>query len=846
MRWVLAGICILAAGVVLSFCFFAIRNVDESTDQLRTLYMQLQPRYQKIQTLCNLINKMQNTYRKMYNNPDGMFDQRWTLLKGYMQDCRLQLDALIADQTEDAALLEEVKLAVCTLQQQIHAELERGNVYLLDGQNHISSLNDNLMKKLEALERESSLAIDKALESNAHYAKQNINNNMGLVLIMSVLMVFIVGLMAFLFWNTAKCSYQDGLIRRMAMSSIDEGFFVVNPQQEKVEYISERVETILGVPSSVDHRGYLQWREYCRASAIENTDIEKLLAAHEEESAELDVSAGEEGRWIGLHFYPLTWPSGQMRYVVKVADQTRRHIDREKLADTLRDAIAATKQTAEQLSSLCHEVRTPLNGVLAFARQAKRCSGQPEKQLQAISNIESSADYLLRLTKEMLLSEKIRQGDMELVKEEFLPGALIRDVANLMVVQVKAKDQKLIVNVNGISGYCAWGDPLRCQQILFNLLSNAVKFAPAGGIIQLTAELTPTQDGNLHFAFSVQDNGIGMSESFLEKLFLPFTQEGDAYTQAQGTGLGMSITKTLVEQMGGSISVESKLGEGTTFYVELHLALGALVPIPQLGVSPRVLLLDDDVLRAGHTLRKLIVMGAAATGVGAQEQLQVELSQRRYDVCILCGRACQSPQRVIELLHEQDVKAVYVPQAWAQELEGADAYLDSALLYADVYAALCKVLGIKGEQAPAEKITQDMVGRHILVADDNAASRDILCDLLALRGAAAQGMPDGTKLLEAYCRSEQDEIDAVLLDLHMPGELSSWQTALAIRASHRRDARRLPIIGVTAGASQEECARAMRSGMNACVIKPVEMKELCKLLMDLWNEGEEDGRKICG
>ena len=525
--------------------------------------------------------------------------------------------------------------------------------------------------------------------------------------------------------------------------------------------------------------------------------------------------------------------------------------------------LAQSKETAEQafqiaeeanrakssfLSNMSHDIRTPMNAIVGFAALMARDVENADKVRDYTRKITASSQHLLGLINDILDISKIEAGKTTLNLSDENMVDLIENIDAIIRPQMKAKGHTFEVHNRELRHEQVVMDKLRLNQILLNLLSNAVKYTPDGGRVSFIVQELPQFTKQLaHFRFIVSDNGYGMSQEYLQNIFQAFTREEDSVTnKIQGTGLGMAITKNLLDLMGGKISVESEKGKGSTFTVDLELQISQQEMDQSFwekhGIS-RILVVDDE-----EEICRNVQSTMEGTGVEVEYSLDGEAALgmvkasgqegRMYDIVLLDWEmpgigGVETAQRIrketdgntpILILTGYDVAEA------EEEDAGVDAFLSKPFFLTSFRQKVDSVVnsGSKGtaqEDAGAEQSI--LCGMHILVAEDNEINAEILGELLDIAGASCHFCENGKLVAEAFEKSDPGQYQLVLMDVQMP-VMNGYEATRAIRELSHPTALSIPIIAMTANAFAEDIRDALEAGMNAHVAKPVDMGVLEK------------------
>ena len=511
------------------------------------------------------------------------------------------------------------------------------------------------------------------------------------------------------------------------------------------------------------------------------------------------------------------------------------------------EAQRANQAKSEFLSNMSHDIRTPLNAIVGMTGIAAANLDDPDRVQDCLRKIHLSSRHLLGLINDVLDMSKIESGRLTL---NIAPVSLRETMEALVsIVQplVKAKRQNFDVVIRDITAERVLCDDVRLNQVLLNLLSNAVKFTPEAGRITVTLYQQPSPAGadRVCCHFLVQDTGIGMSEEFQRHIFDSFAREDNARVQKiEGTGLGMAITKYIVDAMQGKIQVDSRQGEGSTFHVTLDLACAGGEET-DLQLPPwRVLVVDDNEDLRQSALQELDSLGvraqAADSGPAAIEMAVARAAEGQgYQAVLLDWKmpgmdGIETARRLRDALGDQ-LPLLLVSAYDGSEIEsearaaGIRGFLGKPLFRSTLYHGLRRCLAAD-EPAPESREPEPstLEGRRLLVAEDNEINWEIAAELLGDLGFLVEHAEDGCRCVELFEASAPGYYDAILMDLRMP-RMNGYEATRAIRASTRPD-HGLPIIAMTADAFSEDVQKCLDCGMNAHVAKPLDLRELVRLL----------------
>ena len=524
---------------------------------------------------------------------------------------------------------------------------------------------------------------------------------------------------------------------------------------------------------------------------------------------------------------------------------------REVLKDALNVAEEANKAKTVFLSNMSHEIRTPMNAIIGLGNLASRNESIPDETREYLEKIDGSARHLLGLINDILDMSRIESGRLVLRKEEFSFSHMLEQINTMVMAQCSEKGLRYECRViGGVSDYYI-GDDMKLKQVLINMLSNAIKFTDAPGSVMLTVERSAVYGDHSNVKFVVKDSGIGMDKAFIPKIFDTFSQEDSSRNNKYGsTGLGMAITKNIVELMNGTISVASEKGVGTEFTVVVTLTncdhQGPVTTYVQ-PKDMRILVVDDEEIAAEHARIVLGEVGIKAdTCYSGQDALHLlELQHTKHEPYNLVLLDWKMPQmngldvaREIRKRYDRETTVIILTSFnWDEIMDealhiGVDSFLAKPLFASNVIDEFERIARKNNMSLFKEKKRASLKGRHILMAEDILINAEIMKKIILMREAEIDHAENGRILLEMFQKSPVGYYDAILMDVRMP-EMDGLEATAAVRQLDRSDAKNIPIIAMTANAFDEDVQRSLQVGMNAHLSKPVEPERLYQTLEEL-------------
>lgn len=690
-------------------------------------------------------------------------------------------------------------------------------------------------------------------------------NSSRILLSMALIALFVISVFTFFMWRTRRdfmemdneIEYQEQLFNIFSTylsKNTDDAYLMVKKEKRSIEYASPNFERVLGI-SEDDALSDLKILNYT------DNDLDMLKPGDTLEPVEIErinPKSGEK-KWFLETIY-CTAIQGEEKLVVYISDRTEERQTQNRLKSALDAAEIASKAKSTFLSSMSHDIRTPMNAIMGLVALLKQEADNPEYVLEYAQRIDGASQHLLGLINDVLDMNKIESGNATLNNAELSLAEIIDEMNTIIRSQVRAKKQQFEIYTTSFTYEHLIGDKMRINQILINILSNAVKYTPAGGRVEMSVcELPPILENYSRIQFTVKDNGQGMSEEYQKVMFDPFTREQNTTTnKIQGTGLGMAITKNLVELMGGTLKVESQLGVGTTFTVELELRIQNKEDDPKFwenhGVS-RMIIADDE-----EETCKNVVRAMAGTGVhvdyvtkGSDVIDTIRNARERgepYELILLDWMMPDmdgmETARLIRKNYSRRIPILlFTAYDWAdieqEALEvGINHFMQKPFFMSKFKEAIKRLMHGRNEKDASQEEVSIVNGKHILIVEDIDVNRLILCKILNTRGAACDVAVNGKEAVDKFGSSEPGAYDLILMDVQMP-VMDGYEATRTIRAGEHPCAKSVPIIAMTANAFADDVQAALESGMNAHVSKPIVLEQVEKTIREVLEGQEHEG-----
>ena len=535
----------------------------------------------------------------------------------------------------------------------------------------------------------------------------------------------------------------------------------------------------------------------------------------------------------------------EKKYQTQLEEQNR------KLEIALQHEGAANRAKREFLFNMSHDIRTPMNAIIGFTSLAATHIDNREQVLDYLKKISTSSQHLLSLINDVLDMSRIESGKVKIEEKAVHLPDLVHDVRSIIQPNVAAKRLSLFIDTMDIEDEDIITDPLRLNQILLNILSNAIKFTPTGGMISIRiAQKNGAPKGCVCYEFRIKDNGIGMSEEFQTHIFEEFSrEESSTVSGIQGTGLGMSITKNIVDLMGGTIAIESEPGKGSEFIVDLCFARCEQKveqrQLPQLE-GLRALVADDDTdtCLSVSTMLSKIGMRPEWTISGKEAVIRTKYAVEQGDAfsvyiidwLIPDMNGIEIVRQIRKVIGNRCPIIILTAYDWADiedeaRAAGVTAFCEKPLFLSELRRVLAEPFRAEPASEPAQPTAADLKGKKLLLVEDNELNREIALEILKEAGFVVDTAEDGAVAVQKIKQAAPGQYDLILMDIQMPN-LDGYEATRQIRALPDAEKANIPIFAMTANAFEEDRQNALAAGMNGHIAKPLDVPHLLRVLAD--------------
>lgn len=596
---------------------------------------------------------------------------------------------------------------------------------------------------------------------------------------------------------------------------------------------------------------------------VQTINTRHLLEAYErgenELIMEIETSGADEQPVVLRHTILLTKDgiSGDILALNTAKDITDiRKKDRETkkaLLDAYEAADRASCAKTDFLSKMSHDIRTPMNAIIGMTAIAGTKLHDPDGMEECLAKVSTASQHLLSLINEVLDMSRIESGAMTLDEEEFNLLNIIDNMVNMLSAAARDKRQKIVFRAHGVQNTNVRGDARRLQQIFANVISNSIKYTEAGGKISI--EITEKASQQEHvgcYEFVFKDNGIGMSKKFLQHIYDPFERADDVRTsKIQGTGLGMTISRNIIQMMGGDIQIESELGIGTTVTITVPLKYQVPGVVNREDLAGRTVLVVDDSPFAGETTNVLLSnLGMRGEWVQSGEEALDYMKEKRrkvedvFAILLDVNMPGMNGMETAKAIRRQEGVEIPIILVSAHEwvdievearLAGVNAFIRKPFDKTRLLTAFRNFIPREVVKPAEGEVTLEQIGeadysdKRILVVEDNDLNREIAMEILSMTGAMIETAENGKEAVDMVLASEEGYYDLILMDLQMP-VMNGYEATTTIRAMEREDAGKVPIVAMTANAFLEDIQQSKACGMNEHMSKPLDVDQLQRML----------------
>ena len=646
--------------------------------------------------------------------------------------------------------------------------------------------------------------------------------------------------------------YRDELFQKLSMN-VDDVSLMLDAKTYKADYVSPNVERLLGITVEQIQK------DICILGKLHSGNPEdpkknylKDILTQEQREWDFECIHQKTGERHWFHIVAMgSDVNGMKKYILVMSDRTSDKKMNQALAEAVRAAETANRAKSTFLSNMSHDIRTPMNAIIGFTTLAVSNIDNQERVRDYLGKILSSSNHLLSLINDVLDMSRIESGKIHLEETEVSLSDVLHDLKTIISGQIYAKQLDLYMDAVDVANEDVYCDKTRLNQVLLNLLSNAIKFTPAGGTVSVRLKQFPgTQKDSALYEIRVKDNGIGMSLEFAQKLFSPFERERTStVSRIQGTGLGMAITKNIVNMMGGTIEVQTEQGKGTEVIVRLALRIQ-----PEQRRTERIaeleglkaLVIDDDFNTCDSVTKMLAKVGMRSewTLSGKEAVLRARQSIELGDAFHAYIIDWRLPDmngievtRQIRSLGDDTPIIILTAYDWSEiEAEaraaGVNAFCAKPIFMSDIRDTLMTAIGQKQDRTDDDilpAVSSDFRGRSILLVEDNELNSEIAMAILNEYGFQVHTAEDGAEAVEKIRNSAPGDYELVLMDIQMP-VMNGYEAAKQIRALDDPALAEITILAMTANAFDEDRKKALECGMDGFLSKPIVIEELIHTL----------------
>ncbi|MGN0632755.1 MAG: response regulator [Oscillospiraceae bacterium] len=651
--------------------------------------------------------------------------------------------------------------------------------------------------------------------------------------------------------------YRDELFSKLSVN-VDDVFLMLNADDLRVDYISPNIEKLMGIPEKQARANI-----HTLDQLVQSDDTVRVLDQLS------DIQPGEQGEWDREYVHRQTGEfrwfhvialcsdiKGEKKYILVMSDRTKDKKINQALEDAVNAAQSANRAKSTFLSNMSHDIRTPMNAIIGFTTLASANADNSEKVKDYLSKILSSSNHLLSLINDVLDMSRIESGKIHLEETEVNLSDILHDLKTIVSGQIHAKQLELYMDTLDVVDEDVFCDKIRLNQVLLNLLSNAIKFTAPGGTVSVrVSQLKGASEDKGLYEFRVKDTGIGMSREFAERIFNPFERERTStVSRIQGTGLGMSIAKNIIDMMGGTIKVITEQGKGTEFIICIEMRLQSehrtVEKIRELE-GLKALVVDDDFDTCDSVTKMLLRVGMRSEWTVSGKEAVLRARQAievndEFHAYIIDWRLPDmngiEVTRQIRALGDHTPIIILTAYDWTDiEVEaraaGVTAFCSKPMFMSDLRESLLSALGHQTSHEPdsfaVSVETDNFKGKHLLLVEDNELNREIAYEILNEYGFLVDTAENGREAVDIISASKPGEYDLVLMDIQMP-VMNGYDATKSIRTLTDPALSAVPIVAMTANAFDEDRRTAKQCGMNGFISKPIHMDDVIETLNDVF------------
>lgn len=639
--------------------------------------------------------------------------------------------------------------------------------------------------------------------------------------------------------------------------NVNDIFMMINAKDFTIDYISPNVNKLLGI--SIDD---------LKNNIFELDSLSYGDNAISLKEQLLSIGANDEVEWYGEYVHQITRETHWYRniaqyttiqkngkYILVMSDRTEEILKNQEFEKMAYEAESANRAKSKFLSNMSHDIRTPMNAILGFTNLALSNAEDKERSQEYLKKILASSNHLLSLINDVLDMSKIESGRMKLTNVDANLSDLFHNIESLFLGEAKTRNLEFQINVENVENEDVYCDKTRFNQLIFNLVSNAIKYTPAGGKVAIyLSEIDKTDNGYGVYQIIVKDSGIGMSKDFLKHIFEPFERElSSTVNKIQGTGLGMSIAKNIVEMMSGTIDIKSELGKGTEITLTIPLKLQdsqvSDVQIAQFK-DLKALVVDEDFTACDRINKMFAKLGIRSEWTISRNEVITKIKQSsnandKFNIYIIGEKL--SDINGLELVKQiKDIEngnPIIILNTYNQgdietEIQkfGTNVGCSKIMFLSDLRKLIVDMMLIsepkKEEKAVNDKHKNNYVGKKILVVEDNALNTEIACEILSSSGFIVNTVVNGEEAVKYVQNAKKEDINLILMDVQMP-IMDGYTATKMIRAIENKDLANIPIIAMTANAFDEDRNLAFESGMNGFISKPIDINEVFSVIEEI-------------